>query len=463
MYTGNGSGDNDVLTGQPYNLGEWQHLVFTWQPVTDVGPSTSGSEEWNGILTAYVDGVAVATNSSVNYSANTNPTEDPANHRPADLAIGSYNAASGFGEEFEGDIDEVAFYNNYMLTPDQILTHYTTGTNSHPATSYEILVFTAAADSLLATSGPPIPERTTIPQTYLRFNEPAYFPAANSGSLGRFADGSRTLTTNVVAGPTGAGFESTNSAIVLNGTNAWVSLNNPAGLSITGQITLEAWIKPAATQGEPARIISGGPPTPTVYDLNTFPIVLSGSLLSSNEVSLRIEGAGTSYAIGTTDGTTNHGASAAVTTGDLGGANGWVYLVGTYDGTHWNLYRNGVQIASTADTVGALPPIGSEWAIGATGMGWQDYYAGAVDEVAIYGTALSPTAVKAHYEAAVNTPVTPLTLTISRPGGVTTITWSSGTLQQADTLSGPWSDMASATSPYTPPAGPAVKFYRVKL
>ena len=109
------------------------------------------------------------------------------------------------------------------------------------------------------------------------------------------------------------------------------------------------------------------------------------------------------------------------------------------------------------------PPLAVEWAIGATGMGWQDYYAGAVDEVAIYGTALSPAAVKAHYDAAVTTPVPPVTLTIGRPGGVTTVTWSGGTLQQADTLIGPWSDMASATSPYLPPAGPAVKFYRVKL
>src|SRR2546427_5768847 len=40
-------------------------------------------------------------------------------------------------EEFEGDIDEVALYNNYALTPDQVLAHYQAGTNSHPATSYE--------------------------------------------------------------------------------------------------------------------------------------------------------------------------------------------------------------------------------------------------------------------------------------------------------------------------------------
>jgi hypothetical protein len=78
-----------------------------------------------------------------------------------------------------------------------------------------------------------------------------------------------------------------------------------------------------------------------------------------------------------------------VTAGDLGGANGWIYLAGTCDGSHWNLYRNGVRIATTASAAGAVPVTEGEWAIGATGMGWGDFYTGLVDEVAIYGTALS--------------------------------------------------------------------------
>src|SRR5439155_13794633 len=120
---------------------------------------------------------------------------------PADFAVGSYNRASGLGEEFHGDIDEVAFYNGYVLTPAQVLAHYQTGTNAHPAVNYETLVFNAGGDSYFADFGYPIPERTTVPQTYLRFNEPAYFPAANSGSLGYVANGSLVLTTNTGVGP----------------------------------------------------------------------------------------------------------------------------------------------------------------------------------------------------------------------------------------------------------------------
>lgn len=456
MYRGSGGNSADVLTGQPYTMGDWQHLVFTWSPQSDLGPSDSGSELWSGILTAYVNGVPVATNDTASYAANANPTQDGLT--PADLAVGSYNAASNFGEEFEGDVDEFAFYNSYTLTPEQILAHYQTGTNAHAAVSYETLVLAAAGETYFANNGYPIPEHSTLPQTYLRFNEKAYFPAANSGSLASAADASLVMATNTATGPVGAGLEGGNTAVALDGTTRWISLNNPSGLAITGQITLEAWIKPDATQGDLARIISHGPATPTAYDTNTYPLTLTGSLLSSNEVYLRIEGAGTTYAFGTTDGVTTHGATAAVPSGDLGGANGWIHLVGTYDGSRWNLYRNGVSIASVADASGALPVTGGEWAIGATGMGWADYFTGLVDEVAIYSTALPAGAVSGHYWASSHATAPTLGITLS--GGVT---WPAGVLQQADSVTGPWSNLNTAASPYPLPLGSAKKFYRVKL
>jgi hypothetical protein len=460
MYTGTGSGGNDVLTAQPYNIGEWQHLVFTWSPQTDNGASASGSEQWNGILTAYVDGVGVASNTAANYAANTNPTEDPANHPPADLAIGSYNLASGLGEEFEGDIAQVAIYSNLVLTADQVLAHYMAGTNSHPATNYEVLVFSAAAEQ----ATPTIAERTTLPASYLPLNEPAYFPGANSGALGAFASASLVMTTNVANGPAGPGFVSTNLAVPLDGTTSWVSLNDPAGLDFSNHITLEAWIKPAATQGPLARIISHGPPTSTVYDINTndasfYPIMLSGSQLSSNEVFLRIDG-GTNYSIGTSDGFAFHGATAAVTAGDLGGANGWIYLAGTYDGTNWNLYRNGVRLASVVDAQGALPVTGAEWALGATGMGWADFFAGAIDEAAIYNKALSPSQVQAHYNSAT---VSAVTLHIAKSGSSYVISYDAGTLQSSPAVNGTYNDVPGATSPYAVPPGTSVMFYRAKL
>jgi hypothetical protein len=464
-YGSTHSSGGDVKSQLPYNIGEWQYLVFTWvpDPSGDLGPSASGSETWRGTLTAYVNGVPVATNSSSIYAANTNtPSGSDAGLTPADFAIGSYNLGSGLGEEFEGDLDEVAFYSNIVLTADQILAHYMAGTNAHPATSYETLVLTAGGDSYLAAFGPPIPERTTIPQTYLRFNEPAYFPATNSGSLGHLADGVLVLTTNLATGSAGAGFGSPNPAVPANGTTSWVALNNPVGFDNSPQISLEAWINPAANQGPLARIVSHGPATRATDDISTYPnVVFTGWQLNSNEVFLAIEsGASTNYSVGTSDGTTWHRATAVVPAGDLGGANGWIYLAGTFDGTHWNLYRNGAQVASVADSQGPLPINGPEWAIGATGMGWGDFFSGSVDEVAIYHSALTPTTVAAHYYVGLNGPVN---LTITRSGSNITVHWPAGTLQQAEGITGTWTNVATANPPsYTTAIGTKT-FYRAKL
>jgi len=220
MYSGQGSGGQDVLTGVPYTINKWQHLVVTWEPNTDNGVQASGNDQWSGVLTAYVDGAAVATNTAALYAANLNPTEDAT--APADLAVGSYNAASGLGANpFEGDVDHLAVYNNFVLTPAQILAHYQAGTNSNYGTNYESLVFNAGADLYLAANGAPVPEGKTIPKTYLAFNDPAQWPATNSGRIGFVADGNLIDSSNTAAGPQPpayAGFEASNSALALNGT-----------------------------------------------------------------------------------------------------------------------------------------------------------------------------------------------------------------------------------------------------
>ncbi len=53
-------------------------------------------------------------------------------------------------------------------------------------------------------------------------------------------------------------------------------------------------------------------------------------------------------------------------------------------------------------------------------------------------------------------------LSISLSGGMITITWSGGgTLQEADSVTGPWTDVTGASSPYTTAADAPHKFYRV--
>ena len=463
MFSGAGNSGQDVVTDTDYVIGKWQHLVVTWEPQGDMGdPGGNGNNQWQGVLTAYVDGAPVASNTAALYAANREMTETGA--AAADLGIGAYNAASGLGNNpYEGDIDEVAFYNGYVLTPDQILAHYQAGTNAQSGTNYETLVLMAPYDGLGT--------QRLGPKTYLRFNDPAYLPAANRGTAGFVADGALVLTTNIAAGPRSpayAGFEASNTGLQLDGLKSWGSLNNPSGLNISGQISLEAWVKPDALQGENARIVSHGPKIPSNF--LTAVTIPDNAVTNSTEVFLRIDGNGANYTVGAIEftytnefeiGSNFYSASFPIPAGDLGGSD-WVHLAGTYDGANWKLYRNGLQVASQAAAVGALAVDGADWAIGSSGNGWADNFAGGIDEVAIYDKALTLSQVGAHYMAG-KVGTAPITITRAAGNNVT-ITWPAGTtLQESTAVTGAYTDVpGSPVSPLTVPAI-GTKFYRWRL
>ena len=178
----------------------------------------------------------------------------------------------------------------------------------------------------------------------------------------------------------------------------------------------------------------------------------------AHEVALTIQDSGATYAIGANDGTNFHGVTFAIPAGDLGGGQ-WIYLVGTYDGSKWTLFRNGQQVATANDSIGALKIDDADWAIGSTGNGWADNFAGAIDEVAIYGKALSAAQVQSHFAAVPQEPQ----LDIGRDAqGRLTITWNGGTLQHADEAAGAYTDVPNnPTSPFLVPTGPQKKFYRL--
>jgi hypothetical protein len=157
-------------------------------------------------------------------------------------------------------------------------------------------------------------------------------------------------------------------AFQLNGTTQYVDLGNPAVLNFSGQITLEAWIKPQSTSG--------------LQD-----IVAHGYQVSPNNAEdfLRINNG--NYEVGSWNGN-NAFAQAPIPAGDIGQ---WIHLAGVYDGTRWILYRNGVQLATSGSTTqGALPVSSTDWAIGARGTGTERFFKGVIDEVAIYNRGLSP-------------------------------------------------------------------------
>ncbi len=466
LFTGAGNSGSDVNTEADYVIGEWQHLVFTWSPQVDNGdPNGNGNNQWQGILTAYVNGVPTSTNEVALYAANRESSEtgDPA----ADVGIGAYNAASGVGSNpFEGDIDEFAIYGNYLMTPEQVLAHYQAGTNSNPAVAYPTLVLNTPFTG---------PERQG-PATYLRFDDRARSPLANVGTLGAAANGNAVMTDTSGTGPRPpafAGFDTANNSLKLSGPKTWGSLNSLNDLALTDRVTLSAWVQLGENIAAeaPARIIARGPSTRSSFITQIVEQALAIDAVSTNttEVSLRIESneGVLSYVVGSIETTLNdpavvNGASFPVPAGDLA-AGQWVQLTGVYDGTTWRLYRNGVEVASAAAPATALAKTGDDWAIGSTGNGWEGLFVGAIDEVAVYDKALSAARVQALYTTAVSgAVVTPASLTITRSGADVILTWTGGTLQQADSISGSFSDVGAATSPLTVTPSGGGKFSKMR-
>jgi hypothetical protein len=407
----NGIGHDRVfnITGGPYTVGQWCHLVAVYDAAV---PSA----------TLYLDGVEVAAETAPEegtFVANTN----------SPISIGGYS--DGTQNPFVGDIDEFAMYTN-ALTAAQVLAHYQSGINANRSESYETLILAAK------------------PAEYLHLDEPARAVVANSGTLGSAVNGTYVNTTNILAGPQtpeDLGFDTNNLAAEFNSTNSYLEFGNPDSLNFTNPVTLEAWILPAATQNTDAYIIGHGDND----DLG-------------EALFLRIENG--SYEVGSA----NADATYTIPSGDLGGGN-WIHLAGTWDGTNWNLYRNGVLVATQADSIGTTPVSNANWAVGARGK-WkyasgypssgQDYvFAGSIDEAAIYNTALSQSQIAAHYSAGAygSTP-----LMISLAGSSLVLSWSAGTLQQATSVSGPYIDVSgvTGTSLTVPVSDASLKFYRLR-
>ena len=80
--------------------------------------------------------------------------------------------------------------------------------------------------------------------------------------------------------------------------------------------------------------------------------------------------------------------------------NQWTHLVGTYDGTTLRLYVNGALVSSNTVTYTPNTTRPLRVAAGRTELSAQYLLPGRVDEVAVYGSALSAARVQAHYTRA---------------------------------------------------------------
>jgi hypothetical protein len=222
-------------------------------------------------------------------------------------------------------------------------------------------------------------------------------------------------------------------------------------------LSVEAWVNSSAAQTSGAAIVakgygSGG----EQFDLD---------MGSSGNFRFFIREAG---------GTTHSVSSSVVPT-----IGQWYHLVGVWDGANGavRLYVNGVtsgQVTNLAtglglkatSTTNSLLPTTPLVSIGArastqASTAYDFQFKGLIDEVALYNSALSADQVAAHYQMAV-TPPREL-LSISNLGsGRLQLNWSFGTLQTSPNVSGPYSDVPSASAPYVIQTTNAHQFYRVR-
>lgn len=163
------------------------------------------------------------------------------------------------------------------------------------------------------------------------------------------------------------------SALLFNGTNTMVSVNDSASLDITTALTLEAWVKPTSL-GNP-----GG-----WKDI----IFKSADIYFLMAVSPQAQAPQLGGMFGSL-----YGTSALP-------LNTWTHLAGTYDGATLRLYVNGTQVASVAQT-GGIPASTGALSIGGDSLNSQQFFAGVIDEVRIYNRALNATEIQSDMNTAI--------------------------------------------------------------
>ena len=155
------------------------------------------------------------------------------------------------------------------------------------------------------------------------------------------------------------------SALLFNGSNAWVTVADSASLDLTTAMTIEAWVRPTAAMGTSWRsIILKERPSGLSYSLYTNTTSgRPGPYINTGGADLNVRG------------------TSSVP------ADAWTHLAATYNGTMLQLYVNGTLVKS-ASFPGALVVSSGVLRIGGNSV-WGEWFKGYIDEVRIYKRALS--------------------------------------------------------------------------
>jgi RHS repeat-associated protein len=212
---------------------------------------------------------------------------------------------------------------------------------------------------------------------YLAAGLVGYWPLdERSGTSAADKDGTNPGTyqggyTQAVAG----GVDETRSAVSLDGVSGQVSVPDASALDVTNNVTLEYWVRSDVLldSSKPANTWFGGVNKASTYGLGWTTYISGGGWR------FQVKSGATTYTV-----------NSAATKVE---PNRWYHVVGTYNNADLKLYVDGVLMNTNSIGAKTIDNTANALTIG----NMSGYWTGAMDEVALYNTALSATTVSSHY------------------------------------------------------------------